>query len=117
VLQSIKNFIDRFGDSRFSWVKYEETQVNDRAGYWVLNDTGERVYLFNKVGLIEALRENGLDYGLKILKKHGWLTHEQGRNTKQFRIHGTRKKLYCIEIKNDNSENLLEAGNESVGNF
>ena len=81
-----------------------------RAGFWILKNTGERVYYFNKVGLSEALKENGLDYGLKVLKKHGWLSHEKGRNTKQVRIHGAKKKLYCIEIRSDNSENLLEVG-------
>ncbi len=97
ILQAVRDFIDRFGDSRFSDVLDIDSKVNDRAGYYANMDE-LKAYLFNKHGLSEALAQNGFDRGIKTLKKHGWLIHDAKRNTKQYRVLGKSDKWYCIGI-------------------
>ncbi|MSP28732.1 MAG: hypothetical protein EXR80_10150 [Methylococcales bacterium] len=97
VLQSVKDFIDRFRDVRFTDVSSEyDTKVNDRAGYWKNTDNG-RAYLFNNHALTEALTSYGLKRGVEILKKHGWLEYDSGHNTKPVRINGKQERFYCIK--------------------
>jgi putative DNA primase/helicase len=98
VLSSVKDFIDRFGDSRFSNINDDaQIKINDRAGYW-LDETEGRVYLFNDAGMKEALEKNGLKRGLEVLKKQGWLMTDSDRNKKQYRVHtGNRERFYCIK--------------------
>jgi putative DNA primase/helicase len=97
VLQSVKDFIDRFCDARFTDVSRNfDTKVNDRAGYWKNTDNG-RTYLFNNHGLTEALTNYGLTRGIEILKKHGWLDHDSKHNTKPVRINGKQERFYCIK--------------------
>ena len=97
VLQSVKDFIDRFCDARFTDVSRNfDTKVNDRAGYWKANDDG-RTYLFNNHALTEALTNYGLKRGVEILKKHGWLEYDSGHNTKPVRINGKQERFYCIK--------------------
>ncbi len=99
VLSSIKDFLDRFGDSRFSNVSEDDPKlkINDRAGYW-LNENDGRVYLFNDAGMKEALDKNGLKRGLEVLKKHNWLMlANDGRSKKQQRVHGKKTdRFYFI---------------------
>ncbi len=103
ILQAVRDFIDRFSDSRFSQPKDDSTRVIDRAGYWIGGSNG-KTYLFNKSGINEALKSNGFDRGVKTLKKHGWLIHAAGRNTKQHRINGRKENYYCVCIPEENDE-------------
>lgn len=61
ILERLRDFIDRHGDSRFSDKDAQsDISVRDRAGWW--QDTPEgRIYLFTGTGLREALK--GFDYG------------------------------------------------------
>jgi len=99
ILESIRDFIDRYGDSRFSEI-HDNRIVHERAGYWK-DDNNQRLYLFNKSGLSEALQRNGLNRGIKTLKKHGWLICKNQRNTIQQRIRGDRLRFYCVKIPDD----------------
>jgi putative DNA primase/helicase len=98
VLSAMKDFIDRFGDSRFSDVtQTENIKINDRAGYWLDENEG-RTYLFNDAGMKEALEKNGLKRGLEVLKKHSWLMlGSDGRNKKQHRVHGKLERFYSVK--------------------
>lgn len=97
VLQSVKDFIDRFGDGRFTdCVGGFDIKVNDRAGYWKNTDNG-RTYLFNNHGLTEALTNYGLKRGAEILKKHGWLECGAGHLTKQQRINNGLERFYWVK--------------------
>ncbi len=98
ILQSVKDFIDRFGDARFTNISSSsDIKVNDRAGYWAKGDTdNDRVYLFNDYGLTEALMNHGLKRGVEILKKHGWLICDGDRTKKQWRVHGKKERFYCV---------------------
>jgi putative DNA primase/helicase len=74
ILRQVSDFINRYGDSRFSninWAaitdKYgkvinEEPLIRERCGYWEESDDeeGGRVYLFNSGGLHEA--SSGFDF-------------------------------------------------------
>jgi putative DNA primase/helicase len=97
VLQSVKDFIDRYGDSRFSNLNDDNPiKINDRAGYWLDENEG-RIYLFNDAGMTEALEKNGLKRGLEVLKNRGWLIlGSDGRNKKQQRVHGKQERFYAV---------------------
>jgi putative DNA primase/helicase len=55
ILDSVRDFIARHGDSRFSELKSASPKqpVRDRASYWEDKDTG-RMFLFNSPALTEA---------------------------------------------------------------
>jgi putative DNA primase/helicase len=98
VLQSVKDFIDRFGDTRFTSTESKEsTKSTDRAGYWLDNDNG-RVYLLNDYALKEALNGYGVNRGVEILKKHNWLVCDSNRLKKNHRIHGKSERFYTVKL-------------------
>lgn len=99
VLQSVKDFIDRFCDSRFTNANSDnDFKVNDRAGYWKQDDNGGRVYLFNDYAMSEALNGYGLKSGIDILKRHGWLECEPKRDKKKHRINSKTDRFYTVKL-------------------
>ena len=99
VLRSVKDFMDRFADSRFTDAtsKYD-LKANDRAGYWKKDDDGIRVYLFNDHAMKEALNGYSVNRGIEVLKKHHWLITEEKRNKKLHRINGNSERFYTIKL-------------------
>jgi putative DNA primase/helicase len=98
VLQSVKDFIDRFGDSRFSNMSSDDqTKSVDRAGYWSGTENG-RVYLFNDYGIKEALNGYGVNRGVEILKKHDWLVCDSNRLKKNHRVYGKSERFYTVKL-------------------
>ena len=101
MLQSIRNFIERHGDSRFSCLEekkrnnkrtsneeYNEQRsiIRDRAGYWRDSDNG-RVYMFNSQALQEAATGYDLPFILSTLKEVGWIaSSNHGKNSFRRRV-------------------------------
>jgi putative DNA primase/helicase len=102
ILQSVKDFIDVHGNSRFISVDAvidEKTRVINQAGYWKIdNSTGYKTYLFNESAIKEALKANGFERGIEVLKRGGWLDYSKGRNTKQHRVNGALERFYCVKL-------------------
>lgn len=100
ILQSIQDFINRYGDSRFSALikGMEPAQVHDRAGYWKDVDDG-RIYYFNST----ALQIAGLGFDTKrildALERSDWIfEHEQNARSKKLRIKGLKNSANFYAI-------------------
>lgn len=99
ILVSVRAFIERHGDSRFSDVdgdpKYTHT-VHNRAGYWRDQPEG-RVYLLTNEALKEALRGFDSRRGLDALDSAGWIAErEGGKRSVRVQINGKRSRLYAV---------------------
>jgi putative DNA primase/helicase len=100
VLDSIQDFIDRHGDSRFSILNGSPDApiVRDRAGW---RDGG--TYLFTGEGIREATKQFDLKAALNALAASGWLkpSGSHGKTAKVIRVEGQIKRLYVIEPRSD----------------
>ena len=104
ILQDIKGFIAKHGDSRFSPHKANsgaEYPVYNRAG-WYKDDGGERVYMF----LPEALEAAGSKFDrnriVAALSQVGWIVeYDIDRKTKKTRTPSGLQSLYYICIKEE----------------
>ncbi|SEO32898.1 DUF927 domain-containing protein [Vreelandella aquamarina] len=99
ILISVRAFIERHGDSRFSDVdgdpKHTHT-VHNRAGYWRDQPEG-RVYLLTNEALKEALRGFDSRRGLDALDSAGWIAErEGGKRSVRVQINGKRSRLYAV---------------------
>ncbi len=101
ILDSIRSFIDRFGDSRFTSTDDNSAvhTVTGRAGYYV-ECSNERTYLFNLPGLKEAA---GVGYDIKrvieTLTRAGWLARgSKGESSTQRKINGTNTRFYSVTL-------------------
>lgn len=108
ILQGIRHFIDRHGDSRFSGIGQESTipyrgdnidqrpVVRDRAGYWKDTDKG-RIFLFNSSALQEAATGFDLNCILRALNDAKWIVDKDfGKNSKKVKIDGRSISFYWI---------------------
>jgi len=92
ILAGIGSFIERHGSSRFSDIDAggdTESRVINRAGYWQV-EKQNRLYLFNKSGLLEAASGFGLPRIVKALEAAEVIAKRDtdGRYTKKFRLPG-----------------------------
>ncbi len=100
ILQSITDFIEAHGDSRFSDMDTPENPsmpIRNRAGYWKQDCQG-RIYYFTS----GALKEAGAGYDLKVISKAlddaGWIMEKNnGKNSIRKRINGSNIRLYAIQ--------------------
>jgi len=98
-LQAIKDFIERFGDSKFSPVNsLGNERIIDRAGYYTTDTNSLTVYLFNDAGMKEATKENGLKRTIEALVKHKWLIKDGRHNKKLQRIKDKSTRFYFITL-------------------
>jgi len=100
ILNSIRDFIDRHGDSRFSNFHAEDRHIviRDRAGYW-RGDAGDRIWMFNKSGLLEAGGGQDMRRILEALDSAEWIDdHEKGKRSKGVKINGRKVLLYHLRI-------------------
>lgn len=100
VLERLREFIDRHGDSRFSDKDAKgDIPIRDRAGWWQDTPDG-RIYLFSAGGLNEALK--GFDYGRAqdLLAEVGVLPPRdaQRKHSRTSRVNGESKRLYPIDL-------------------
>ncbi|MFW2572114.1 DUF927 domain-containing protein [Legionella sp. 29fVS95] len=113
ILQGIRHFIDRHGDSRFSGLEQETKTtyqgdnidqrpvVRDRAGYWKDTDKG-RIFLFNSSALQEAATGFDLKIILQTLNDAQWIMEKDyGKNSKKVKIEGRTISLYWILAKEE----------------
>jgi len=108
ILQGIRHFIDRHGDSRFSGLEENAIRsyqgdnidqrpvVRDRAGYWKDTDKG-RIFLFNSPALQEAATGFDLNCILRALNESKWIADKDfGKNSKKVKVDGRSVSFYWI---------------------
>lgn len=97
ILEGVRRFIDRHGDSRFSPLDNTQTLVvRDRAGYTRDGKSG-REYLFTADGLAEAVPGFQIKRVLDALASAGWLT-EREKDSRSIRVTVARNttRVYAI---------------------
>ncbi|HDV6632681.1 TPA: DUF927 domain-containing protein [Legionella pneumophila] len=98
ILQAVKDFILKHGDSRFSFI-FSPDSVRNRAGWWREINT-ERVYMFSSEALREAVPGFDLRRVLDALELAGWIVErDKDKRAKTFKINGANVRLYCIHPK------------------
>jgi putative DNA primase/helicase len=106
ILEYIRTFIDKNGDTRFSMLGsfLLDNNMRDRAGWF--KDSGDvRTYMFFGYALDEAAKKYERARIVKALKKANWLCdHDTGRNTKKTRVPGGTKDLYYIKVPENTDE-------------
>ena len=97
ILESIRDFIDRFGDSRFtSKVDNGITIKADRAGWYSDSDFG-RTYLFTSAGLKDAATGYDQKRVIEALVKALWLIRDSnGKSSRQHKIQSRNQRLYEV---------------------
>jgi putative DNA primase/helicase len=100
ILESIKDFIDRFGDSRFTPKVDNGTPIRaDRAGWYLDGNNDERTYLFTSVGLKDATTGYDQKRVIEALTNACWLIRDSnGHPTTQHKIQRRNIKLYVITL-------------------
>ena len=100
ILDAITDFIARHGDARFSEKgKDVERPVPNRAGWWMPDGAGDRIYLFNAPGLREAGGGFDMTRILAALDQAGWIA-ERGVDKHAKKTHvgpGQKVSLYYIK--------------------
>lgn len=97
ILDSIRRFINRHGDARFSAEHAGDgPPVRDRAGYWRDSEHG-RLYLFHADALNEAAPGYGNRRILDALDTAGWLAERENRKRSiRITVAGDLKRVYAI---------------------
>jgi putative DNA primase/helicase len=102
ILESIKDFLDRNGDSRFSAKNITEYAMRiNRAGWWYVDeDNSGRIYLFTSAGLKDASVGYDQKRVIEALTKAGWLRRDsEGHPKTQYKIQGRNDRYYVIAVK------------------
>jgi putative DNA primase/helicase len=97
ILRRMRDFIDKYGDSKFSECT-KDVVVHDRAGYYRDTDDG-REYLFTPEGFKDAVRGFGFKLARKTLTGLNVLKTSGGRDTVTVRLVKGYKRLFCIPDK------------------
>jgi putative DNA primase/helicase len=116
ILQSMKNFLDVHGFSRFFDISdgYDKTKIiHNLAGYKKMTKDGQVMYMFNEVTFIQAIKGHDLNIAINTFKQAGWLLFDAKRNKKSHSINARTQKLYTIVIPSDNEEDM----NQYVDDF
>lgn len=98
IVEKLRDFIERHGDSRFSDADSGDNIRNNRAGWY--RDAGcHRVYLFTSDGIREATRGFEFKRSLDVLQEVGALEPPgaNGERARPMRIDGLAVKLYPID--------------------
>lgn len=100
ILANISDFLDTFGDSRFTDIDSKDPPRGmNRAGWFrdSFGGTEEREWLFTKPGLEEATRGYHRQRVIEALNDQGWIVEsDKDRHTKKIRINGKGRNLYVI---------------------
>jgi putative DNA primase/helicase len=100
ILEAIRDFIDRFGDSRFTPLIDNGATINAARAGWYSNSNDVRTYLFTSAGLKDATTGYDLKRIIEALTKVGWLQRGQdGKPSKIVKINGASKRLYILTLK------------------
>ncbi|WP_417837687.1 DUF927 domain-containing protein [Thalassospira tepidiphila] len=107
ILVSVRAFIERHGDSRFSDLDGDPRHthtVHNRAGYWRDQPEG-RVYLLTNDAMKEALRGFDTRRGLDALDSAGWIAErESDKRSVRVQINGKRSRLYAVRPDDEGDE-------------
>jgi len=99
ILQAVRAFILRHGDSRFSKfgeLLIENAHIRDRAGWWKTIDD-QRVYMFTSEALKEAAQGFDIRKILDVLDHAGWIVDKSiDKRSKKVKVNGTNVGLYFI---------------------
>lgn len=99
ILQSIRNFIAKHVDSRFSEVT-DDRPVPNRAGWYRITKEGELVHMFNACALEEAGGGFSRKRITEALNQAGWIIcKDKGRFTTKTCIKSNKLNLYHIREK------------------
>ena len=101
ILQSMKNFVDVHGMSRFMDISngYDATKIiHNSAGFKKFNKDGQIMYMFNDVTFKQAVKGHDLSIAINTFKDADWLLFEDKRHKKSHSINGRTQKLYTILI-------------------
>jgi len=98
ILDAVREFINRHGDTRFSVVSETDTiQTRERAGWWRDDHQGRRTYLFTSDALKEAVAGHDLTRALDALDRAEWIAdRDQGKRSKKIRVPGRPVNVYAI---------------------
>jgi len=96
ILDGIREFIERHGDSRFSSTA-ANTTIRERAGY-TENHGDVVVYLFNNSALHEAAGSYETRRIIDALEAAGWLAEREDASKRRVRrkINGQQVRLYAV---------------------
>lgn len=102
ILQTVSDYILKYGDSRFTDKGSDEPPRYDRAG-WFMDGPGGRVFLFTSATLKEAGGNYDFKRILDALDSAGWIVeHDEGKRSKKTSIKGGQKaNLYWIRPAED----------------
>ncbi|MGZ8955597.1 MAG: DUF927 domain-containing protein [Methylovulum sp.] len=101
ILEAIRDFIDRYGDTRFSAKNDSDNSSvkQERAGWYSDGQNQERTYLFTSAGLKDAAKGYDQKRVIEALTKIGWLARDNnGRPTTQHKVQGRNNKLYAVTL-------------------
>lgn len=103
ILDAVRSFIERHGDSRFSERNGESRHiVRDRSGYTEADPAGGMIYLFLSSGLREAIAGHDLSRALSALNQAGWLKPSaNGKHMVQKKVEGRNTSVYAIQLPDD----------------
>lgn len=98
IAERLSGFLERHGDSRFSYWQDDGSMVRDRAGWWRSDDQDGRLYLFTADGLREALKGFDFKRGLDELEACGVIpkASASGERAKPETIGGRKVRVYEV---------------------
>lgn len=108
IIDSVTEFIERHGQSRFQPINEPETKVIDRAGYVDRTDGKEVFYFLTNVFQKEVVKGHNLQFALDTLKGAGLLLRGDGANTKRLPQIFGRKRCYAITLDRGNENGPAE---------
>jgi len=97
IIQAISNFIDKYGDTRFSSID-EEKHIPDRAGWYkIIKD--ERIHMFLPAAIDEVVDGFERSRVIDVLNRGKFIIEKDiGRHTKKIRTNSGLKNVYSIHI-------------------
>jgi putative DNA primase/helicase len=101
ILEAIRDFIDRYGDTGFSEKNDSDNSSvkQERAGWYSDVNNDDRTYLFTSAGLKDATTGYDQKRVIEALTKIGWLTRDRkGHPRTQHIIQGRNNKLYAVTL-------------------
>ncbi len=119
ILGTIKSYVERFGDARFTCILDDTRLHGERSGYWRDTDKG-RQWLLTKSGLEQATLGYDFKQVTAVLKLSGWLELDsQGKTTKTAVFKNNElmsKRFYHVIIPeiNPHLENIGVSGVSGV---
>lgn len=100
LLDGVREFLERFGSSRFRDFSHAGHMVQQLAGYYrIEGGSDERVYLFTRTGLEEACRGADFKRAVALLVARGWIKPgPDGKPSNSLRPAGLPKTTRLYEM-------------------